>query len=209
MIAVLPLARTAGAILALFMCVYIIGNLSRQEISYSESRLNDTVDSAWNVVNKCGHEVEPRMRVALITYLAVEDYFRPAFVRRLEFLLASVGAHIGIRPVGTIGIGQISLDTYLAARSDNRNRDAAEQRKNWIIDLQNDCENVSILLETVNNARLSCSSSAFVCSMLDICVWHTGKPDRCWEAKYRPYLEDVAITYRKVRAKKNKQQSVY
>jgi hypothetical protein len=46
--------------------------------------------------------------------------------------------------------------------------------------------------------RFRCSLSDFACSVLYVCLWHTGKSDGCREAKLTPYLDNVMITYSKV-----------
>jgi hypothetical protein len=194
-----PLSRAAAVVLALVICIFGVGALSRQEARHnSVFRLNDALSNARHLGDQCKADLAPGMQAALITYLAVEDYFRPYWVRRLEFWLAAAAARLGIRVVGTIGVGQISLETYLRVRANDPNENPAAQLTRWISDLQNDCENVSVLHELVKRNGLTCSLSDFACSVLYVCLWHTGESDGCREAKLTPYLDNVMITYSKV-----------
>lgn len=196
------LSRTAVVVLALFVCIFGVGTLSRQEALHnSPFRLSDALSNARNVGDECKDRVAPGMRAALITYLAVEDYFRPPWVRRLESWLASVAARLGIKLIGTLGVGQISLEKYLEARANDLNGNSAAQLTQWISDLQSDCANVSVLRDLAQRNGLSCAGGDSACAVLYVCFWHTGKPDSCREARHQSYLSNIMIAHSKVVAR--------
>ncbi len=193
------LSRAAVVVLALFVCIFGVGTLSRQETLHnSPFRLSDALSNARDVGDECKDHVAPGMRAALITYLAVEDYFRPPWLRRLEFWLASAAARLGIRIIGTLGVGQISLEKYLEVRAGDPNGTPSTQLTQWISDLQSDCANVSVLRDLAQRNGLSCVGGDSACAVLHVCFWHTGKPDSCREARHQSYLSNIMIAHSKV-----------
>jgi len=185
--------------ISLFFGVLAVGSLAREETHYSAFRMRDALQVARQVADGCSGDVQSGTRAALITYLAIEDYFRPPYIREFEFLLASLGSHLGIRMVKTIGIGQISFETYLTVRSDYVHNNYVELLMQWISELKNDCKNVLVLAASLQKNGLVCAKDDIMCSLMCACFWHTGKSDNClWEAKYEAYLKNVVKIYPKV-----------
>jgi hypothetical protein len=196
MIVFKPLIRLLAGLSLLSLFVFAFGYLSRDELDRASVALTTAIASSSELVDRCDSEVTRSMRAELVTYLAIEDYFRPNAVRKIEFLLAALGAQIGMRPVQTIGIGQIAYTTYVAAHADDAKRSGVASLINWIEELYDDCNNVRILEKIAERDIPQCAETNFVCFVSSICLWHTGSLGVCLQdTKYQAYVGDVVTTY--------------
>ena len=187
-------ARSLTAFATLTAFVFAFGYFSRYEFNRPSAALATAIDASSRVVDRCHPGVTSSMRSKLITYLAIEDYFRPAPLRKIEFMIAGLGAEIGVQPIQTIGIGQIAYKTYVEGRNvDTEASDSVTLRK-WIDGLRDDCNNVRILENIAEQAR--CSATEFACLLSSICLWHTGSSNACLqEMKYQDYVSNIITTY--------------
>jgi hypothetical protein len=189
------LAKATVAIVALYLGILICGTLSREEIHYSLSRFPSALRSARNVTDRCLSVADARIRLPIISYLTVEEYFRPAYLRKIEYWLSSLDSFFGTRFIRTIGVGQISLQTYLTARPDDQSGDETERRR-WITNLRDDCQNVAVLQEYAAQQGLQCASPDVFCSLLHACFWHTGRRDRCMQnTSDNDYFENIVTAH--------------
>ena len=102
---------------------------------------------------------------------------------------------MGTNVVGTIGVGQISLHTYLTARP-NHQSGMEIDRKNWIATLRDDCQNVAVLQEYANQKGLHCLASDVRCSLLYACFWHAGRRDGCVQnTRNNDYFDNIVTAH--------------
>lgn len=196
MIVFKPLARLLAAFAALSLFVFAFGYLSRYELNRPSAALTSAIDASSKVVDRCDSDVTLAMRAKLVTYLAIEDYFRPAALRKIEFLVAALGAQFGMQPVRTIGIGQIAYTTYVNAHAGGTEGSAAISLKEWIDGLQDNCTNIRVLEKIAEEEAVQCAATEFVCFISSICLWHTGSFKACLQdTKYQAYVGDVVTTY--------------
>jgi hypothetical protein len=182
------------ATLALF--VFGLGYFSRYELNRPSAALTSALESSSNVVDRCDPKVNANMRLRLVTYLAIEDYFRPEVLRKVEFMVAAFGARIGAQPVRTIGIGQIAYSTFAKEFIHDPTGPGVVGLTEWIALLHDDCNNVRILEKIAQKENSSCTGNEFICFISSICLWHAGSRDVCLkDAKYQSYMDDVITTY--------------
>ncbi len=186
-----------GALFATFaLLVFGLGSFSRYELKRPLTALTSAIESSSNIVDQCDPKVTTNMHAQLVTYLAIEGYFRPEAFRAIEFALAALGARIGAQPVATIGIGQIAYSTFAKEYGQDQTLTSATTLREWIAVLEDDCNNVRILERIAQKDNALCSANGLPCFISSICLWHTGNRDVCLEnTKYQAYVDDVVTTY--------------
>jgi hypothetical protein len=159
------------------MFVMLLGSLFRVDVATPSARLDAAIVRSGAALDACKSVVRPEARPALRIYLAIEEFFRPAYLRVGEFIGARIGAWVGLEVVNTLGIGQISRKTYLAVADDGRLGSGGEQE--WLARLQDDCANIAVLQLYADKNDVSCSENPTQCMVLLACFWHTGRADSC------------------------------
>lgn len=188
--------RVVAVSLAAIIAV-LLGWLFRSEVGSPAARLDAAIVRSGAAIEACASTVRPETRGALWIYLAIEDFFRPTHVRAVEFLLARAGAWVGVDPVATLGIGQISRPTYLSVARDGGF--AAGDGRGWPGSLRDDCANIAVLQLYADKQGVSCSGGALQCKVLLACFWHTGRADSCAERKNdRSYLANLLTTNERI-----------
>jgi hypothetical protein len=197
----LRLLLVSAAIAALIVSA---ASLSYLEMEQPGKRLDSALDRGREIIEKCGATIDPRMKRALHVYLGIEDFFRPAYVRKLEFALAGLGAALGLDPVSTLGVGQIARQTYITAV---RNADLeAGAAREWTEGLADDCLSVAVLQAVARQSNVSCDADDVTCTVHLACFWHTGRDDGCsGKPQDRAYLENSVTAY--LRSKRSDQAS--
>jgi hypothetical protein len=181
----------------LLVCLTCLGWLFHFEMERPAARLDSAVRQSERVLEACASSVSSDMRDGLQVYLAIEDFFRPAEIRRLEFWFASAGAFLGLDIVGSLGIAQISRETYASTREPEVS--AADSTRRWIASLTDDCKSLAILREHAKRHHVACRESGLRCALYLACFWHTGRPDSCLQrSRDRAYLDDVVASYSKI-----------
>lgn len=189
------LLRVATVSLVAILSV-LLGWLFKSEVGSRAAQLDTAIARSGAAIDACASTVRPETREALRIYLAIEDFFRPTYMRAAEFLVARAGAWIGMDPVGTLGIGQISRQTYLSVAQDGGFTDDAE---GWPDSLRDDCASIAVLQLYADKHEVSCSGGAVQCAALLACFWHTGRPDSCAERRDdRSYLANVLTTNERI-----------
>jgi hypothetical protein len=165
------------AVAAAAMLVILLGGLFRVDVAAPSARLDAAIVRSGAALDACKSVVHPEARPALRIYLAIEEFFRPTYLRIGEFIGARIGTWVGLEVVNTLGIGQISRKTYLAVAADGRLSSDGEQE--WLARLQDDCANVAVLQLYADKNGVSCSGNPTQCMVLLACFWHTGRADSC------------------------------
>lgn len=179
------------------MLVMLLGGLFRVDVATPSARLDAAIVRSGVALDACKSVVRPEARPALRIYLAIEEFFRPAYLRAGEFVGARIGAWVGLEVVTTLGIGQISRKTYLAVTDDGRLDSGGEQE--WLVRLQDDCANITVLQLYAHKSGLSCSGNPTQCMVLLACFWHTGRTDSCAVRKDDiSYLANLLTTSERV-----------
>lgn len=196
----LRLLLVSAAIAAL---VVSAASLSYLEMEHPGRRLDSALNRGREIVEKCGATIDPRMRRALHVYLGIEDFFRPAYVRKLEFVLAGLGTAVGLNPVSTLGVGQIARQTYVSAVQSAHLEAGARE---WTEGLADDCLSVAVLQAYARQSNVSCDADEATCTVHLACFWHTGRDDGCGgKPQDRAYLENAVTAY--LRSKRSDQAS--
>jgi hypothetical protein len=184
--------------------VVLLASLSHLEMEYPSKRLDSALGRSREIVEKCGAAIDPRMKRALHVYLGIEDFFRPAYVRQLEFVVARLGTAVGLNPVNTLGVGQITRQTYLSAI---QNADPkAGATRDWTEGLADDCLSVAVLQAYARQGNISCAGDEAACTIHLACFWHTGRDEGCSaKPQDRAYFENSIAAY--LRSKRSDQAS--
>jgi hypothetical protein len=197
----LRLLLVSAAIAAL---VVAAASLSYLEMEHPGKRLDSALNRGREIIEKCGATIDPRMKRALHVYLGIEDFFRPAYVRKLEFVLARFGTAVGLNPVSTLGVGQIARQTYVSAVQ-NADLEAGAARE-WTEGLADDCLSVAVLQAYARQNNVSCDTDDVTCTIHLACFWHTGRDDGCsGKPQDRAYFENSVTAY--LRSKRSDQAS--
>lgn len=187
----------AIVVAAAAMLVMLLGGLFRVDVAAPSARLDAAIARSGAALDACESEVRPEARPALRIYLAIEEFFRPTYLRVGEFIGARIGAWVGLDLVNTLGIGQISRKTYLAVAADGRFGSDGEQ--DWLARLQDDCANIAVLQLYADKNGVSCSGNPTQCVVLLSCFWHTGLADSCTIRKGDiSYLANLLTTVERV-----------
>ncbi len=166
-----------SAVAAAVTVVMLLGALFRDDVAAPSARLDAAIVRSDAALDACMPVVRPEARQALRIYLAVEEFFRPPYLRVGEFIGARIGARVGLEVVDTLGIGQISRKTYVSVARDGWFGNGGERE--WLIHLQDDCANIAVLQSYADKNGVSCSGSPTQCTVLLACFWHTGRVDSC------------------------------
>lgn len=150
--------------------------ISRAQIDGPSARLDAALRHAQETVKRC-RVVDAREAAALHVYLAIEDYFRPAYLRNLEFMVERLGSALGVNVVRTLGVGQISRATYLGVM--NGDAAASRQADQWASSVRDDCLSIAILVAYASQRKMACDGEDPGCEIALVCLWHTGKADGC------------------------------
>jgi hypothetical protein len=181
----------------LLVCLVFLGWLFHAEMDRTTKRLGFSLARSQEVLRTCNADAGLDLRDALLVYLAIEDYFRPAEIRRLEFWLAAGAVQIPVTIVKTLGIGQISKQTFVSTR--DAVRSDADSTQDWIKSARDDCQNVTILQAYAKNNQIECNESGLPCILYLTCFWHAGRRDSCLRRyQDRGYAEDVAASYSRI-----------
>ncbi len=192
----LAILRVAAVSFAALLMV-LLGALLKSESPSAAVRLDEGIARADAAIDVCASTVHPETRDALRIYLAIEDFFRPSYVRAAEFLLARAGAWVGVDIVATVGIGQISRQTYLSVAQDGAL--AGGDGQAWPGSLRDDCKSIAVLQLYAEKHGVSCRGGDVECVVLLACFWHTGRMDSCSETKAdRSYLADLLTTKQRI-----------
>jgi hypothetical protein len=169
--------------LFVFMVLFVgSGGIARMESNYEDSIVGRSFERARNVVSTCQPNAQNSIKRALLTYLAIEDIHRPAWFRKLELGVAAVSNSVGIASFHTLGVGQISYETYIRQRS-------ATSPFDWILATRDDCESIAILIGDLGPNMINCTADSARCSLEFICHWHVGDTHRClFQPKHRAYV---------------------
>jgi hypothetical protein len=196
MVRLLLVSATIAALVA------ALASLSHLEMEHPGKRLDSALSRSREIIEKCGATIDPRMKRALQVYLGIEDFFRPAYVRKLEFLLARFGTAVGLNPVSTLGVGQIARQTYIAAVQ-YADPEAGAVRE-WTDGLADDCLSVAVLQAYARQSNVSCDKDDVTCTIHLACFWHTGRDDGCsGKPRYRAYFENSVTAH--LRSKRSDQ----
>jgi hypothetical protein len=188
--------RVAAVSLAAMLAV-LLGWFLRSEVGSPTVQLDAAIARSRAAIDGCAFAVQPETRNALRIYLAIEDFFRPTHVRAAEFLLARAGALVGVDPVTTVGIGQISRKTYLSVARDGGF--TAGEGQGWPDGLRDDCTNIAVLQLYADKHGVSCTGGTVQCVVLLACFWHTGRADSCAErTDDSSYLANLLTTKERI-----------
>jgi len=195
--------RNAGAIARLCAVataatlIMLLGGLYRSDVAAPSVRLDAAIVRSDAALDACNSVVRPEARQALRTYLAIEAFFRPTYLRAAEFIGERIGAWAGVEVVGTLGIAQISRKTFLSVAGDAWFANGGEQE--WSTRLRDDCINIAVLQSYADNNGVSCNGSPIQCTVLLACFWHTGRPDGCAARKGDlSYLANLLTTSERI-----------
>lgn len=188
-----PAVGRVSAVAVSATTVVLLGWLFGADVAAPAARLDRAIARSDAALDACSSSVRPEARRALRIYLAIEDFFRPPHVRAGEFLVARIGASVGLNFVETLGIGQISRRTYLSVAQGSRSDD--DREPGWPARLQDDCANIAVLQLYADQQGVSCSGGPAQCTVLLACFWHTGRTDSC-SARLddRSYLANLLTT---------------
>ena len=177
----------------LLACLLAAGAESRWEIARAAAGPRQSIPQAERVVRACAPGLDRTTRQALVTYLSIEDHFRPRLVRDFEYAVAAAGAWLDLRPVETIGIGQISFATFRATREHSFPGEAGVTPRQWISALRDDCRNISVLLDALAVGGHRCAVREPLCALSFVCFWHAGDERKCVrDPKFTSYLRAAA-----------------
>lgn len=169
-------------------CVWTLAMYSRWENAHVTHGLRDSIRAMDHTVLACVPDATPVIRDSLIVYLGIENYFRPKVFREVEFLVAKIGTYLDLNPVRTIGLGQISFQTFSTSKEVHPLTPEVTRRK-WIAELSNDCASISVLLDYLATSGPQCTSDDLTCRLSFTCFWHAGNGPKCLnEASYGPYV---------------------
>jgi hypothetical protein len=186
------------ALLSLLMALILpVAWLSHAETAAPKARLDAALRHALETVRRCNVE-DARTANALHLYLAIEDYFRPAYIRRFEFILERVGSALGISFVQTLGVGQISRRVYLEVANDGVVRPHSADQ--WALSVENDCLSLAILKTYADRKNVTCDNDKPQCEIVLACFWHTGKNEACGGGvRDQAYLGNVRTAFLRLR----------
>lgn len=174
----------------------LLGGLFQSNLAEPSARLDAAIVRSDAALDACNSVVRPEARQALRTYLAIEAFFRPAYLRAAEFIGARIGAWVGVEVVDTLGIGQISRKTYLSVAGAWLGNGREQE---WSTRLRDDCTNIAVLQSYADKNGLSCSGGSAQCMVLLACFWHTGRPDSCAARKGDlSYLANLLTTNERI-----------
>lgn len=171
----------------------LMGYFARVESLHVTSGLYYSLRESENLENRCSigriREDDLDWRVIVI-YIAIEDYNRPAWIRQLEFIIAKVAAFWGMQPIKTIGIGQVSLTSFISAFPAYREFAFRQQLAAWIRQLTDDCNSVEIIKLLISNIYHENDKKNQEEDLLQkICFLHTGYSDQCvHDIRHRRYV---------------------
>ena len=187
-----PVARLT-VVAAAVMLVLLLGSLFQVDLAAPSARLDTAIVRSDAALDTCKSVVRAEAKHALRTYLAIEEFFRPPYLRVGEFIGEWIGARVGMEVVDTLGIGQISRKTYLSVARDTWIGGGGEQ--GWSTVLRDDCVNIAVLQSYADKNGVSCSGTPTQCMVLLACFWHTGRADGCAARKSDlSYLANLLTT---------------
>jgi hypothetical protein len=196
-VTIAPAIQRLAAVSLAAMLAVSLGWLFASDVGSPAARLDGAIARSNAAIDACASTVHPEKRDGLQAYLAIEDFFRPAYARAAEFLLARIGARVGLDPVATLGIAQISRQTYLSIVEDGGV--AAGEGQGWPGSLRDDCTSIAVLQLYADKHGVSCNGGDVQCAVLFACFWHTGRADSCAKRKDDlAYLANLLATRERI-----------